>query len=592
MKKYKKKILIILLMGMTIFVLKITYDNFKEYKRMILTQQQENLLIISKSLSRSLELYIKEKERGLQSLAKILQLEKKEKKENLKFFYESQKGEFFGLIYYDLENNKILSYPEIIEENNKSEDIYSKRVSYIGEIYLLREKEFGFNISVPIINKNGEFQGIVVGIISMNNLDNLLVKPFKLNEYKYAHVKDSTGLILITEAQEQIGNHVVASRKKKYPDLDYKELEELIRFQRDEEEGSRVYFSYWWPDKHLKKIKKINAFSRAQITPSFWIVSIVMEYNIVEEPILNYLKNNLIITIFLVLFFSGLVYMLTEIFHLRELSHKEAQLNHKKRLETIGTLAGSIAHEFNNLLTPILGYSELLMYEYDKKDKIYEDLTLIYNSAKRAQELTKEIMDFSRKKKIEVEYKFIPANLIMENFLTYGRKILPPHIELKEYIEKKCGNVFVNETKVQQMLLNIFINAYQAVEKEKGKITIGLKSIKKDEDLRIPSDEEEKNFIKISIEDNGSGIEKKDLQEIFNPFFSKGKSENGNGLGLYLVKKTIEEHRGYIFVLSKKKKGTVFEILIPRKENYIMEDNYKKYNKICIQHSSDIIENS
>lgn len=179
-------------------------------------------------------------------------------------------------------------------------------------------------------------------------------------------------------------------------------------------EGYYIYHSNWWQGNGIQWSKKITAYTTVKISNISWIISVQMDYSEIEEPIKGTLANISMIALIITLFLLIVSYIIFKIDKKRkaleletkylkelnksweELIKSEARLRHSQKLQTIGTLTSGIAHEFNNLLTPIVGYSEILLQSMDSKDEMHEDIQEIRKSALRAKEIIEQILVFSR----------------------------------------------------------------------------------------------------------------------------------------------------------------------------------------------------
>lgn len=606
MEKIKLKIFPVLaIISMILIVGNISYRSFLNYQNIIVEQQMEHLMTISKSIGRSLELYVEEKAKGLRDLANNLEYSMEESENNsvdkeilkgLETFYISQNKEIDNLIYINISDNSLYSYPKDLHEEKfiREREDFEKEVSYVkknkesyaGNPYLDTDDSFSFNILEPVVVKD-KIVGIILGKIKVMNMYELLVKPVKAGKFGYAMVKNKDGLILMHPVKEQVGYDVIKSRMEKYPGLDYEDLEKLLEKQMLGEEGSYVYYSYWWPQDKLKKVKKLNAFSPAQVSEDFWIVAVVMSYDEISEPIINYLLSNIVVAIVVIIIFSWVIFLTVRMIknkeayemetrYLREINKsteelriKDAELHHKRKLETIGRLTGGIAHEFNNVLTPIMGYSEMVLRNLDPELDSYDYVKIIHKSSKRAQEIIDQIRMFSGDKNIKIKYEIISINRVLDDAISFAETVSPTNIKIIKEIDDDCGDVYANETQIHQVVLNLCTNAYNAMkETEHGVLKISAEKVKNKEfQMGEKSIAEKKEYVKISFEDNGCGMDSETQEKIFDPFFTQKLSKKSSGLGLAIVQGIITKHGGSIEVHSEKGKGSRFDIYIPIAQN-------------------------
>jgi CheY-like chemotaxis protein len=232
----------------------------------------------------------------------------------------------------------------------------------------------------------------------------------------------------------------------------------------------------------------------------------------------------------------------------------------------MGTLTGGIAHEFNNFLTPITGYADLIMADADPGSEIYDNAMEISEAAQKAQEVVKQISSMSRKN-VETVYDAVSV----EGLLHRTRKLVetncPKNVALKEENELSGECVLGNATQLQQVLLNISINAIHAIGAEGGKLTIrGSVVPRRELEALFPEEkisEEWPNYVCLSVTDTGCGMDKETMQHIFEPFFTTKKTGEGTGLGLALADQIIRTHRGRIRAESTIGRGTTFYVYLP-----------------------------
>ncbi|WP_051308895.1 PAS domain-containing hybrid sensor histidine kinase/response regulator [Desulfogranum japonicum] len=241
----------------------------------------------------------------------------------------------------------------------------------------------------------------------------------------------------------------------------------------------------------------------------------------------------------------------------------EKKLFQTSKMEAIGTLAGGVAHDFNNILTVIMGYSELIKYAIppdQKRTNGYIDYVI--SASTRAKELIQQILTFSRTGN-EKKAPFNLSEVIIEG-LNLLHASVPSTVVLCEEIDVDAGYIMGDETKIQQVLINLCINAVQAMADEKGTLTIKLKQVmltKKelpDQENFFPGP-----FIELSVSDTGQGIDPKIIEKIFDPYFTTKKFGQGSGLGLSLVHGVVLSSGGFIKVKSELGSGTTFEIFFP-----------------------------
>lgn len=240
-----------------------------------------------------------------------------------------------------------------------------------------------------------------------------------------------------------------------------------------------------------------------------------------------------------------------------------ASMNSSKKLESLGTMAAGMAHEFNNVMQPIAGFSDIMLNSPGLPDKHYEWLNIILKSANRGAELVEQIMNFSRKDKDSNKEVIVFSDLINELFEMISlSKALNVDLELDNFVNN-AGVVYVNKTEFHQVMINLFNNAVHAVaEKNPGVIRI----ITHMSTQTMKTGELEDVFV-IEVSDNGYGMSEETMEKIFNPFFTTKKVGEGTGLGLSIIHNIMKSNQGNISVKSKLGEGTSFKITLKKHED-------------------------
>ncbi len=239
----------------------------------------------------------------------------------------------------------------------------------------------------------------------------------------------------------------------------------------------------------------------------------------------------------------------------------ESKLRQSQKMESIGNLAGGIAHDFNNLLYPIIGFAEMLKEDLPPNSPEHESAQEIFNAGKRGGELVKQILAFSR----QSEHKLSPVRFqkILAEVLKLTRSTIPSDIEIHHDIQQNCGSVMAELTQLHQIAMNLITNAYHAVENESGIISVQLKEIRMDGGELKDSPLKPGQYAMLSVSDNGFGIPRNMINNIFEPYFTTKEKGKGTGLGLAVVYGIVKEHKGDIKVYSEEGKGTTFNVYIP-----------------------------
>ncbi len=246
---------------------------------------------------------------------------------------------------------------------------------------------------------------------------------------------------------------------------------------------------------------------------------------------------------------------------IRKQKKMETQLQQAQKMEAIGTLAGGIAHDFNNILFPIVGYAEMMMEDIPEDSILQDSLNQMLIGTKRAMDLVKQILAFSRQ--TDGELKPLKIHFVVREVLKLIRSSLPSTIEIQQYIDNKCGLVMADSTQVHQLAMNLITNAYHAMEDEGGKLDVTLKEVELGADnLKDPS-MIPGSYVCLTVADTGIGMDKPTLDRIFDPYFTTKEKDKGTGLGLSIVHGIVKSHGGDISVYSEPGKGTTFHAYFP-----------------------------
>ncbi|EFG87689.1 ATPase, histidine kinase-, DNA gyrase B-, and HSP90-like domain protein [Clostridium carboxidivorans P7] len=230
----------------------------------------------------------------------------------------------------------------------------------------------------------------------------------------------------------------------------------------------------------------------------------------------------------------------------------------------IGTLAGGIAHDINNLLTPILGYSELLLMRTGEDEEYYEDIEEILKASKKGKDLIEQILLFTRNDKENVKIEPVNINDIIKETINLLKAVIPKNVTLKENINKDCGYIKANPTQIHQVIFNLCTNAYQSVGNSRGEVEICLNTVSGIEANNISNVLSEKHdYVELMIKDDGCGIDEETKKRIFDPFFTTKDIGKGSGLGLFVVQSIVNRYGGVIMVDSEIDMGSCFKVYLP-----------------------------
>ena len=262
--------------------------------------------------------------------------------------------------------------------------------------------------------------------------------------------------------------------------------------------------------------------------------------------------------------FRGVDRDVTDLIVAREAHEQlELKLQHAQKMESIGRLAGGVAHDFNNILSAIIGYTEVILHRLEREHKCYRYVTEIRKSGDRAASLTKQLLAFSRKQERTPEVLALEKEAkSLEDML---RRLVGEQVDLQIEAEGPIWPVLMDKSQLEQVIVNLAVNAKDAMP-QGGTLRIRLRNCPAGCKCRINTriDLPGGDYVMLSVSDTGCGMSEEVQRNIFDPFFTTKSKDEGTGLGLSMVYGIITQNQGDIWVESEVGKGTTFHILLPR----------------------------
>jgi two-component system sensor histidine kinase EvgS len=252
----------------------------------------------------------------------------------------------------------------------------------------------------------------------------------------------------------------------------------------------------------------------------------------------------------------------------------EGQLIQAQKMESVGRLAGGVAHDYNNISSIIIGYAELTMGKLKPDDALYGYLEEILAAAQRAAAITRQLLAFARKQ--TVAPRAIDVNQTVEGMLRIFRRLIGENIDLAWLPGEEVGPVKIDPTQLDQILANLCVNAKDAIS-DVGKVTIETRNITLDETYCadhvgvLPGE-----FTLLAVSDDGEGMAPETLEKVFEPFFTTKGVGQGTGLGLATVYGIVKQNDGFINVYSEPQEGTTIKIYLPHHRGQTVERDIEK----------------
>jgi len=243
------------------------------------------------------------------------------------------------------------------------------------------------------------------------------------------------------------------------------------------------------------------------------------------------------------------------------LRHSEDQLRQAQKMEAVGRLAGGVAHDFNNVLTAIFGYTDLLLEQFAEDDARRADVEEIRKSAERAAALTRQLLAFSRKQIMQP--RTIDLNAAICSLEKLLARLIGEDIELRLALQPEVHNVRADPGQVEQVLMNLAANARDAMP-EGGTLRVATSNVTVGGDTSSRPGLKAGEYAMLTVHDSGMGMPQHVRAHVFEPFFTTKDQGKGTGLGLATVYGIVKQSGGWIYVESEEGQGTTFVIYLPR----------------------------
>lgn len=594
-EKGKKAVFAAVVSGILAFLVFAMNNTYQAYTQMIIQQQQQHLLLITRAVSQNLELCLSEQLRQVSTLTRtpgfLDALEEHYKtgetgkiKEYIfsymladqqgpsRMYLISRQGEqiFHYNQYPFLEafDDSVLSLEACVEESR----------SGIGDVFPISENHYGMTLLNRVYGGTG-YLGTVVSVMDLTDLYNRYVAPLNMGGRGAIVVQDENGTVIMHLDERMLGINYRDDIEQFDSLPQYESMRTMLERQYSQEEGTALYEGYY--NGIQPPEKKISAFSRMNLWGTSWYISAELPYVQAVAVEFDHMRRFGILlgAILLVVIASGsVIYILMrnrqrlelEAGYLREINRTLEELNqsreevrHYQKLTTIGALAGGIAHEFNNLLTPILGYSEFLREQIGRENEYYDDIEEIHKAGIRAKEIVEQILPFSRKETDTASYTSMNLDVVIRDAIKMIQLIVPSNIQVVASMDDGNANIYGNATQIHQVLLNLYSNAVQSMEAGGGVLSVCTRRVRREE---LPENYREMagaEYVEILVADTGCGMDDEILHQIFNPFFTTKEAGEGTGLGLAVVKDILINHGGIIRVESNPGEGSRFFIYLP-----------------------------
>lgn len=243
----------------------------------------------------------------------------------------------------------------------------------------------------------------------------------------------------------------------------------------------------------------------------------------------------------------------------------QAQLNQARKMESVGRLAGGVAHDYNNMLNVIMGFAELALGKIPPEDSLHDNIQEIINAVRRTSDITRKLLTFARRQ--EVSPRVLNLNETIKGILKMLDQVMGKGIHFSWHPKPELWDVFMDSSQIDQVLVNLCVNAKDAIDTvdTAGRIVVETDNARLDSQFCshhpgfIPGD-----FVTLTVTDDGCGMDAETRERIFEPFYTTKAPEKGTGLGLATVYGIVKQNHGFIQVTSTPQQGTRFILYLPR----------------------------
>ncbi len=550
-------VLVILLMG---FGAGMILKNYQDYKQEFIRQQESQQLQLTQAVDRNISSLLQQSRNSLEYII------------GLELFQQAERQWLNGG-----KNSDMLRY---LTENHLDHN------ELIASIAVLRNGEFILDehgrSTFQFIQDDGAAERICVGVTgryylallchgqedaSYASMIDLQLLYEKISSIELA---ESDQLLLLDRDSDIMLHYCLDSNQIKSTRLDHCPDREDFRLMLSaQQEQAQGCFPFYYQTQKMQKGYNAHimilpsSISENQNFAIGLISNIDTAFAPLEKASLNWLLGSLLILL-------GICLLLILLLHFRrqdiqiareldllqqkniamaELHRKTQEMEHHQRLEMIGTLTSGIAHEFNNLLTPIMSYSMLTLEQLSsEQEELYDNVLEIYQSSRKAKEITSQLSLYSRKN-ISDSKSYLQPQLLLEKVLRVALPACPEEVHVETHFCDSKAKLYGNETQLSQLFLNLMINAFHSMTESGGSLTI--------------STEEEQGQLHIRLQDTGYGMSAETLNHIFEPFFTTKEGGKGSGLGLAIAQQIAENHQGHISAISQEGEGSTFTVTLP-----------------------------
>jgi len=597
-KYIKAAIVILVFTGAILLVLNMTILTQKDYQKIFEDQAQQQLMMTAQSTSRSLEEFITMQKNVLKSFATdpvLLKIDSHTDYVQLEIRYKELEGGIGGFYIISPEGVVTHRYPH---KNRVGKDFSNKpgvaavlktHKPYVSELFFSDSGKPCFTVLEPIID-NGKFLGILRALTYVDTLHEKFLEPLKIGNNGYAWVVGRDQKMILHPQYDYIGKPIEHLMGKASGATGKEEITDIVYRMANGEEGGGIYSSRWLVDNVSEHTRELTAYSPARLGNQIWSVAVSMNYAEILTPIKAQTRKTFILATVMVTLFVlvGLIIvgkqqkeaiLKKEADNYRKLSEatealrlSEEKLVRSQKMESLGLLAGGVAHDLNNVLSGIVSYPELLLLNLPENSEYRTPIETIRTSGLRASAIVQDLLTVARGVAIAKEPLSLneQVNSYLESPEFEKLAQFHPAVSYETDLDSNLLNTNGSPIHVRKVIMNLVSNASEAI-RGRGRVKITTTNQYIDKTQKGYDHINEGEFTVLSVSDDGPGIPPDDLERMFEPFYTKKvMGRSGTGLGLAVVWNIVKDHKGYIDVVSSES-GTTFKLFFPATREEIID---------------------
>ncbi|MEG1858027.1 MAG: ATP-binding protein [Pseudoflavonifractor sp.] len=570
-------LLAILMIGSSLLL---TFAVYYQYKNTIVANEDEQMLRLTRSVSQNIESYLSRYESGLQYVAGQTELAHAEAD-----FLAGDPAALVQVLGENMLNRDALTTATVLRDEdgvilystNGTTEYQPVNAAHMVPNQIIRQLftdgSHHFYLGFCLLRENGLTYEILVELCTLYGR---VVADVGATEGSAIMLLDHSRTVLVYNNGEENRADEITALDAATGYCSYDALPIFLEHEIGSESTAAFYQAEHCRSGHPHRARLVVCPTAAGIN-DFFAVGATINFDQKMEPIHHsagyFLPAGIMLTL-------GVILLIAQVEHagrskqkaqrelellrekhaaVEELNRQNNELAHHQRLQSIGEMSSGIAHEFNNLLTPIMGYSIMTLEQLSDEDtELYDNILEIYNASRKAKEIVSRISELSRKPS-SASFRAIAPNLLLHKVLEMAQTSKPLKVTVVTDFAAQPPKLYGNETQLSQLFLNLVLNAFHAMGDKGGVLTLGTAASTSGGTV-------------IEVADEGCGIPPEAMSHIFEPFFTTREAGVGTGLGLTIVQQVAEAHKAAVQVESKPDVGTHFTLTFPAsRQNEVAE---------------------